>query len=270
MSKKISALRGFTLSEILLVVTIIAVLAVVAILSYQRQVIRGYDSKRKTDFSKLRTIFEDYYNDHNEYPGMGDWYVNYATKCVDGSGIQFLAPYLQGQNIPCDPVTNKPYLYLTINQNGEIDPSVRSQYKLFAALGNLQDPDIPGSGCSPDPYKGCGYVESDCDYCSPKYNYGISMGTTIANPTFDFNAPPPTPTPPGAPGDNFCLGDPNPEHACNTKAGLIAPDYGNRPCTDVLRELGCTSFLDGGLCTTKCQTAYATYTCPQTQTVRCW
>lgn len=237
MSKKISTLRGFTLTEILLVVTIIAILAIIAIISFQRQTIRGFDAKRKADFSKLRVIFEDYYNDNNQYPSMADWYVNYDSKCIDGSGSQFLAPYLQGQNIPCDPVTNTPYLYLTVNKDGQITPLIRSGYKLFAALGNLQDPDIPGSGCSPDPNQGCGYLASDCEHCSPKYNYGISIGGTIANPTFDFSAPLPTTTP-GALFGNWM---------CPQKIGNQPPQncqYYSDFCRDLMITRGCVTYND--------------------------
>ena len=249
--------QGFTLSEVMLMVTIIAILAVMSLLTFQKQIIRGNDGKRKTDLAQLRVLFDDYYNDHNCYPQVATWN---GYNCLDGSGGQFFAPYLQGQKIPCDPVTNERYLYITIPEDAPPNISACSGYKLFAALGNLQDPYIPGSGCSSNPLEGCGYEPY-------KYNYGISVGGTIANPVFDFSAPVPTPTPPGPPGDNFCLGDGS--RVCNTKAGLRAPDYDNRPCGDVLRELGCTSFFDGALCSNKCQNEYTTYKCSQTEIVRC-
>ena len=235
MSKKISTLRGFTLTEILIVVTIIAILAVSVLLSFQRQTIRGFDAKRKADFARLRVIFEDYYNDNSKYPSMGDWYVNYDTKCTTGGGSQFLAPYLQGQKIPCDPVTNTPYLYLTLNKDGVIDPLSRGGYKLFAALGNLSDPDIPGSGCSPNPNEGCGYLESDCQYCSPKYNYGISIGGVIANPDFEFVVPVLTPTP--GPGNWICppkIGNQPPQNC----------QYYSDTCRDLMITRGCITYDD--------------------------
>jgi prepilin-type N-terminal cleavage/methylation domain-containing protein len=248
MSKKILSLRGFTLSELLLVVTLIAVFAVIAILSVQRQTIRGYDAKRKEDFSKLRVIFEEYYNDHNSmYPTMDEWYTNYATKCKDGSSTEFLAPYLQGKTMPCDPVTGLPYLYLTVDAAGKIDATVRSQYKLFAALGNGADPDIPASGCSPDPTKGCGYVEGMCGYCSGKFNYGISMGNSIANPTFDFNLPDATPTPASPPGNWIC-----PQKIGNQPAQNC--QYYPDACRDLMILRGCATYDDAHkyLCSSTC------------------
>ncbi len=260
------SLHGFTLAELMIVIVLIAILAVFGLLAFQKQTIRGYDSKRKTDLAELKVVLEDYYNDKGAYPSMGDWKAYHETMCT---GSQFLASYLQGHPVPCDPITNEPYLYITTNKDGAIDAtSTRTGYKLFAALGNLTDIDIPGSGCSPDPNQGCGYGPSDCEYCLSKYNYGISVGGTIANPVFDFFAPTPTPTISSGQGDNFCLGDPNPEHACNTKAGLIAPD--GRSCSTVLREL-CpdSSFADGALCNARCKSNYTKYKCPATSTLQC-
>jgi prepilin-type N-terminal cleavage/methylation domain-containing protein len=237
MWKKMKTLRGFTLSEILIVVTIIAILAIIVLISLQRQTIRGFDAKRKADFSKLRVIFEDYYNDKNEYPSMGDWNTNYDSKCIDGGGSQFLAPYLQGQNIPCDPVTNKPYLYITVDSVGKVDGAIHSRYKLLASLGNLQDPDIPGSGCSPDPTKGCGYVESDCEHCSPIYNYGISIGGDLANPAFDSGASLPMPTSAFPPGNWICpkkIGNQPPQNC----------QYYSDSCRDLMITRGCVTYND--------------------------
>jgi prepilin-type N-terminal cleavage/methylation domain-containing protein len=194
MIRKHISLQGFSLVELMIVIVIIAILAVFGFLAFQRQTLRGQDVKRKTDLSQLRSLFEDYYNDHDCYPQMATWN---AYNCIDGSGGQFFDPYLPvGQKIPCDPVTNERYLYITIPEDQPANISACSGYKLFAALGNLADLDIPGSGCDPDPMKGCGYGPPT--YPAPasyKYNYGISIGGTVRNEVFDFSAPTPTPVP---------------------------------------------------------------------------
>ena len=252
--------RGFSLAELMIVIVIIAVLALFGILAFHRQSIRGNDVKRKSDLEKMKILFEDYYNDNDCYPQMATWN---AYNCIDGSGGQFFAPYLSGQNIPCDPVTNERYLYITIPEDQPANVSACSGYKLFAALGNRSDPDIVGSGCDPDPNKGCGYEPY-------KFNYGIAVGGTVRNASFDFAAPTPTPTPEFPIGNNFCLGDPNPEHACNTKEGLVAPAYGNAPCGDVLRDtFSCVSFSDGALCSSLCASNFSKYKCQATTSVQC-
>jgi len=264
MIRKMNRLHGFTLGEIMIVVTIITILVILGLLTYQQQMIRGQDSKRKSDLSTLRVLFEDYYNDHNCYPQKTLWD---GYNCETGEGGSFFTPYLQGRPIPCDPVTNERYFYITIPETIPAYESACSGYKLFAALGNFSDQDIPGSGCDPDPNKGCGYGPPD--YPPPasfKYNYGISVGGTVSNPNFDFTAPTPLPTPAFPIGDNFCLGEPNATHTCNTKAGLISPANGGKSCSEVLRNIyGCASFQDGALCQQKCSSAYNSFKCQATE-----
>jgi prepilin-type N-terminal cleavage/methylation domain-containing protein len=268
-------LSGFSLAELLIVVALIALLAVFGLLAFQSQTIKGFDSKRKTDLNTLRVLFEDYYNDKGYYPGMATFN---GYNCVTGGGDFDFEKYLQGRKIPCDPVTNKPYLYLTFSDPIDptdstvveiLCPSNCGKYKLFAALGNLSDTDIPGSGCSPDPSKGCGYGPPlyDSPPAGFQYNYGISVGGALANPVFDFVAPTPTPTPAFMIGDHFCMGE---GKFCNKMDRLIAPDYENRPCSDVLREF-CpySSFSTGDECKTQCQAHYSDYRCAATVTVLC-
>ncbi|MFH0749487.1 MAG: prepilin-type N-terminal cleavage/methylation domain-containing protein [Candidatus Gottesmanbacteria bacterium] len=235
MVRKHFILQGFTLSELLIVISLIAIIAILGILTYQRQTIKGFDVKRKADLARLRVVFEDYYNDHNCYPQVATWN---GYNCADGGGGQFFAPYLQGQPIPCDPATNERYLYITIPEDVLPSVSACSGYKLFAALGNLYDGDIPGSGCSPDPNKGCGYGPPT--YPAPasfKYNYGISVGGTIANPVFDFDAPLPTPDT-GIPSGNWI---------CPPKIGNQAPQncqYYSNSCRDLMITRGCSTYDD--------------------------
>lgn len=232
--------NGFTLSELLIVVAIIALLAVGIYISYQRQTSRGFDSRRKADLNKLRTVFEDYYNDHNCYPSKEQWDVYDCTTKANG---EFLKPYLQGQDIPCDPQTNERYVYIKVVQ--DLDPlkECRSGYRLYTELQNRTDAGIPALGCDPDPNKGCGFVPYS-------HNYGVSMGGPVANPAFDFGATTPTPIPPtqaGSPGDWFCMASAGP--SCQEKSS----------CADYLRAQGCIGFAfgyctcaPGYICTKNC------------------
>jgi len=242
----------------MITVSLIAILAVIIFGIFQKQTMKGYDAKRKTDLAKFKVLFEDYYNDHNCYPPKGDW-IKYD--CKTGANGDFFAPYLAGGKIPCDPQTGENYLYIPIPEDTKEDTCC-SGYHLLAALGITTDPDIRASGCDPDPQKGCGWPPY-------KYNYGISMGGEIFNTAFDFGALPPTPTPEFPPGDNFCLGEPNPARACNTKGGLIAVDYDGKSCSEVLRERGCVSFSNGYTCSQKCQSDYNKYKCQETESVYC-
>lgn len=222
-----SRLKGFTLSELMIVITILAVVAILLLTSLQQQTMRGYDSKRKTDLAKIKVIFEDYYNDHNCYPTKDLWD---AYDCKTKANGDFLKLYLQDQDIPCDPYTGERYLYITIPEGVE---GSCTGYRMFAALTITTDPDIRASGCDPDPHKGCGYEPY-------KYNYGISMGGPIANPLFDFTAPTPTPTLEFPPGQWVC-----------TPYGLNCQSK-SQGCRDQLMSLGCMTFENGTQCTGYC------------------
>lgn len=219
--------KGFTLGEILIVVAIIAIAAILLFTNFKNQIVRGNDSKRKTDLAALKVVFEDYYNDHNCYPKKVLWD---QYDCATRTNGDFLKPYLGGKDIPCDPQTNERYLYITIPED-EADSC--TGYHLLAALGDLKDPDIVSSGCDPSPMRGCGFEPY-------KYNYGISMGGIIANPSFDFSAPIPTPTPGYPQGNWVCT--PNSIICQNVTSG----------CRSAVETAGCSTYADAGVCTGLC------------------
>lgn len=208
---------GFSLAELLIVVTVIMLLAIVLYTNWQKQIIRGYDAKRKTDLGVLKRAFEDYYNDKDCYPSQTQW----NSFVCDGSQ---LVPYIA--KIPCDPQTREKYFYTTIADGfgGEC-----GGYRALAGLGDLQDSDIPAQGCSPQ--AGCGY--------GAKWNYGISTGGSVPAPGFDPGVTPtptPTPTPPFSQGSWFK--PPNPQQ-CQS----IGPQR-----ADCLRNLGCFGFSTANAC----------------------
>src|SRR4030042_6247572 len=97
MKKKIKTeSRGFTLIELLIVLTIIGLFILAALWTYQLQVFKGRDAKRKADLGKLQGVLEDYLKDHICYPE--------TLEC----GLDF-APYLS--QIPCDPVNYEGHIY---------------------------------------------------------------------------------------------------------------------------------------------------------------
>lgn len=147
--------RGFTLTEILIVVAILIVLILLFLLTnWKTQVTRGYDSKRKGDLQRIRTAFEDYYNDHNCYP---------AADILANCGGTQMSPYLA--KIPCDPVTKIPYQYVPFDTN-----DLCKGYRILTTLGDTTDPAITQIGCSPS--GGCGFVSS-------AYNWGVSSGALV-------------------------------------------------------------------------------------------
>lgn len=60
--------NGFTFIELLVVITIIAVLSMIAVVSYSSANIKARDGKRKADIEQIRAALEMYRTDHSAYP----------------------------------------------------------------------------------------------------------------------------------------------------------------------------------------------------------
>ena len=97
--------NGFTLVELLIVMAIIIILAIMmmGILNPAALVNKGYDAQRKKDLNRIKTSFEEYFNDNGKYPS-GSLLLDLANKTNCKSNI--FAPYLTPW--PCDPNGN-PY-----------------------------------------------------------------------------------------------------------------------------------------------------------------
>lgn len=172
--------HGFTLMELMIAVSIVAILTAVGFTLWKTQVERAHDGRRKGDLAKIKQAFEDYYNDHDCYPPEG---------ILDECGGTSIAPYLA--KIPCDPVYKTPYDYIPLNG----DPC--KGYRTLAILQDKKDIDIQGVGCAA---WGCGF--------EPGYNWGIAMGTKVPADDFDpLISPTPIPTTgplPPIPGNYAC------------------------------------------------------------------
>ena len=137
---------GLTLSELLVVITIIAVLLLIAAISLRSQVFKGYDARIKTDLHQITVGLEEYEKDNNCYPT--------ALPCGTGTEIE---PYME--SVPCDPETRGPYKYQC--ESGDCP----GWYWLFADLEYETAPGIAELGCT----TGCGPNVDETDY-----NYYVS------------------------------------------------------------------------------------------------
>jgi type II secretory pathway pseudopilin PulG len=247
----VNRLRGFSLGEILVVVTIIILLSFIVIMAYRNQLGKAHDATRKEHLNAFKIAFEDYYNDNNCYPSQEMW-----DGCVCGGNC--LSPFMD--TFLCDPITKQKYYYYPfVNDSGVSDPCLG--YRLYTKLDNTGDPDIARVGCGPN--KGCG------DGILASYNYGITLPGPLTDPSFVPDVIPlaSTTTPTPIPGSNFCLGDGTTN--CNVKSGC-APDYDKRPCNLVLIEnFGCRGFVDANECSALCRSDYNTYKCAATETLNC-
>lgn len=145
--------RGFTMIELLIVITILGALMAAVLFAVSAQRTKAQDSRRKSDLEKLKVAFEDYYNDNACYP---------ASTILDDCNSTDLAPYVA--TIPCDPSTHEPYVYVP-------ETNACLGYRLYTHLQNVDDPGIVQTGC--DQECGCGGPD-------PTLNYGISSGVVLA------------------------------------------------------------------------------------------
>lgn len=175
--------QGFTLAELLIVIVILAVIVILTLINWRRQIDRANDSHRKADLAKIKRAFEEYYNDHNCYPPL---------TILNNCGSRDLAPYLP--TVPCDPVTKVPYKYVPMD-----DTNICKGYRVLTTLQDFSDLDITNLGCNA--VNGCGF--------GAYYNWGVSSGGSVTASGFNPNA---TPTPALGPGGFACT----PAGTCNS------------------------------------------------------
>src|SRR3989344_3269726 len=138
------SLKGFTLTELIIVLTIIAFLVLMALFMTRYQIFKGNDARRKGDIRKLQTAVEEYQSDNNCYPVP----TLVDMTCEEGNGLE---PYID--KIPCYPVTQASYVY------DYDDSTCPKWYRIYAKLDESEGIYGPesaynytaGSANAPDP-----------------------------------------------------------------------------------------------------------------------
>jgi prepilin-type N-terminal cleavage/methylation domain-containing protein len=149
MKKKFTFFKGFTLTELLIVIGVIGILAstVIVVLNPATQQQKTRDAKRKTDLKQIQNALDLYYNDNNSYPVSLSFGSNWAG---------YMTP------VPIDPKSGRVYFYRRVNA---------STYQLYASLERSTDPQATactGGGCT-------GLTGTNC---TTTCNYGVSSSNT--------------------------------------------------------------------------------------------
>ncbi len=97
--------QGFTLIELTIVISLIVVLAAMALVQYRNSVIAAKEATLKTDLFRMRDAIDQYYADKNKYP----------------ADLQALVSEGYLRQIPEDPFTKSSSTWVTIP--AEPDPS---------------------------------------------------------------------------------------------------------------------------------------------------
>ncbi len=156
---------GFSMIELLITLAILAIIFLIFLAMMVGQTERAHDAERKSDLERIKTAFEEYYNDHQCYPDPA---------ILNECGSDALQPYLN--SVPCDPVTNEPYYYEPL-------ADICSGYRLFAELRSVGSP--------------ANFVGDECLHTN--YNYVVAVGTTSTPDQCILPSPVPAVSPSASP-----------------------------------------------------------------------
>lgn len=118
--------KGFSLIELLVVVSIIGILIAVAVVSFSTMQKKARDSRRINDMKAIQVAFEQYFQDNSSV---------YPSSCTVST------TYLQS-GMPVDPKGTEPYIYGT----GAVCDSVG--YCYCAALENTTGGNSTTTACA--------------------------------------------------------------------------------------------------------------------------
>jgi len=119
---------GFTLVELLIVMTIVVILAVIAVSIFNSAGVlnKARDAQRKKDLSRIKIAFEEFYNDKSCYPSQDFAAIlNSVSSCQSKVFSQWLSIW------PCDP-NKTPYTVI-------VEGACPKSYKVVTILENKKD-----------------------------------------------------------------------------------------------------------------------------------
>ncbi len=165
--KSESSKKGFTLVELLVAISIIAIISAIGITSYSQAQKLARDSKRKQDLRSIAVALELYHQKNKRYPQTPNFGTQYSdsastpwiadSPAPPAASIPFDSSYIN--LLPKDPLktTTNRYSYFadTLGWGSSACPSGGNFFILYANLENQNDPDLfrkPGNS-----YKVCGY-----------------------------------------------------------------------------------------------------------------
>lgn len=195
--------KAFTLIELLIVVSIVALLVMAGIFTFRSQRDKADNAKVRSDLHRLQIAFEDYYNDHNCYPPP-DWFDG-----VEDCQSEVFKPYLSA--IMCEKKTGLPYAL-------ETDATGCKWYTLTGEFSYAEiQPNCDGGPCESTTYL----------VGSSNISPVIPTPTPSATPT---PIPSPTPSPTSNPSAPFYCQAIGNCSSYNTSEFICSPAYSNPFC----------------------------------------
>jgi prepilin-type N-terminal cleavage/methylation domain-containing protein len=175
--------KGFTLVELLVVITIIGILSNIGISTFSSAQQKTRDAKRKAYLKQIADAFEAYHNDKGQYPadnGSGNPLAcgdDAQNLCSWGSSTVQNATTgtIYMVKLPTDPTAGLSFYYDAIPAAG-----LNSKFQLYARLENTKDPDVPKDGNNnPLVYSGLNCGAKLCNYGISSSNISPTAGRTL-------------------------------------------------------------------------------------------
>ncbi len=137
--------KGFTYLELMISISIIAILASAALYMYTNAQSDSRDSRRKSDLAQIQLALEAYKADYNTYPESsltGLTYYNYIEK------------------IPTDPGSFS-YSYVGMNTESGLNTSCTTDCQTYRLMARVEQ---NGTTCG-NGYGTCNGGAGTCNYC---------------------------------------------------------------------------------------------------------
>ncbi|MEK7592271.1 MAG: type II secretion system protein [Patescibacteria group bacterium] len=155
MKQKQSQRSGFTLIEVLVAATIIAVLVAIGMVSYSSVNKRSRDAKRRGDLEQMRSALELYRSEYGYYPAVGSGSWTSASDLSTGDPATGLVPSFM-PSVPSDPKTSERFSFKATNVSS-------GTYYGYCLSAKLETISVTTSTCT------ASEVDPDVNYL---HNYG--------------------------------------------------------------------------------------------------